>query len=553
MKLKRILAGALAAVVSISTVALASLSTASATDALGEPSTGWYSGEYGQKELKIVQDWNNKTTWSAIAGKTELYFVFDVTAVSKTAYASVCYSGNNYGFDNWKPSEASPAVEISKPGQYVVKLDCTKKSSSGKTATSFTEQLAYCSIGFYNSDSASAGDSYDVTASSLVGVYAEYPTSVEPDTTEPETTEPETTEPETEPADGLVFNLTTNDTSVVLASNTVTEDGTYTISADGLNYAASGTAFTVYAADATNVISSDTIVTVDEIIINGASYDVPDHWINSSPFDGAKVDIAFWNPWWTTNSIALDTSTTVNSISITYTLTGTGLGAEPDTTEPETEPDTTEPDTTEPETNPTPSFNYKAGLSFADSVDWTPSTWGDPSVEITGAGDYTLTWDVAAWVAANGDTYGIYAVEGCEVFLIDITDAAEYFAANGISIEVTSILCDDKEVPIIDTINQGDLEENGAWRVSLYNSTNEQGNAIDPDGIYAEKSIQVNFKVVTSETPTEETTEEPTEQPTTEPCDVTVSITPDKAYALPGEEVTYTVAVTPSQQMQHFR
>ena len=47
----------------------------------------------------------------------------------------------------------------------------------------------------------------------------------------------------------------------------------------------------------------------------------------------------------------------------------------------------------------------------------------------------------------------------------------------------------------------------------------------------------------TDEPPTDEPTEPETQEPTTEPADVTVSVTPDKAYAMPGDEVTYTIHV----------
>ena len=47
----------------------------------------------------------------------------------------------------------------------------------------------------------------------------------------------------------------------------------------------------------------------------------------------------------------------------------------------------------------------------------------------------------------------------------------------------------------------------------------------------------------TDEPPTDEPTEPETQEPTTEPADVTVSVIPDKAYAMPGDEVTYTIHV----------
>lgn len=109
----------------------------------------------------------------------------------------------------------------------------------------------------------------------------------------------------------------------------ITQDGQYTISAYSLSLISGETGFCLSSKGAKNIIKEDTKITLDKILINGISYNVPKGWINVSPWgsEGAvnDIDVCPWNPWWKNHSISLDDETVINTIQITFTLRGTGL------------------------------------------------------------------------------------------------------------------------------------------------------------------------------------------------------------------------------------
>ena len=172
MKLKKLLSGVAAALIALSSIGIASLTTVSAAEKLN---TSIFKPTMEGKEVKLIEDYSNSTIWSAIVGKTEFYLTFDVTAVSETVYASVCFWGNNYEYQNWKPSEASPAVSISETGSYTVKLDCTKTSSDGNSTDSFSsDPVTYLSIAFFTNEAGSE-DANNVVVANFTGAYDSNP------------------------------------------------------------------------------------------------------------------------------------------------------------------------------------------------------------------------------------------------------------------------------------------------------------------------------------------------------------------------------------------
>ena len=369
----------------------------------------------------------------------------------------------------------------------------------------------------------------------------------------------------------------------------VTEDGQYTIKAEGLNYVASGNSMYVSAENVKGtVISANTTFTYDSIKVNGTDYDVPAEWINAAAWgqgEGANnLDAAFWNPWWTNYSIKLDSSTTITSIEVVFTLKGTGLGDAP------TEPEPTDPDPTEtPTGDPTPGVSAEAQLTFqSGGYEWT--NWGgDTGVNTTITGDGTYTAEVnheRSHIEGMGDN-----ATKVNVMCVDMNGFATTLGVDSVNKEITLAekkqLVLDKGINIKDvtvTVDEGteyedsitldndkllfgDIEGNGNFRIEIWNTygnikpdlpEGSEGLAYyDPaveefmDNLEASDSIKVTFTIEgiggeqqpTDEPPTDEPTDEPTEQPTTEPADVTVSVIPDKAYAMPGDEVTYTVHV----------
>ena len=554
MKLKRILAGALAAVVSISTVALASLSTASAADPIEADWYGDGAGKIEGAQFKVIQNWNPGTTIDALSGATEFYVSFDVAADTEGLHAYLAFQDIGNKHSNWSYSAAAdaacPAVDCSKAGTYTV----------GYKGDAITTGFNFLAVIFVDA----AGKEYpndSIPATTLKGVYAEAPTAVEPETTEATTEAPTEAGPVQENIDSIEYNFTVTAGTGALKITSqkvgwtefngtadVTGNGDYSIKLTGIGATGmtnlgfiSGEGFTV---TMNNIVVNDkyTFEVGESLTTTTANANgLPNIWNAKGQADVVYTGTA-------DGKTATLVGSTKDSVGITLTVANAAPTA-PQPTEATTEPET-DPQPTEATTDqPTPPASYTAALSYAAASTWTPSVWNEPSVEITGEGEYSLEWKVSEWTDDQGN--GGYQAKGAEVLLIDIPDAAPYFIENGLSIEITSILCDGDEVSIIAPVNQGtleDKEEMQDWRVSLYNSTNDQGNSIDPDEIYAEDTLTVNFKVVKSDVPTEETTEATTE-PTTEPCDVTVSLTPDKAYALPGDEVTYTVAVTPNQPL----
>lgn len=111
----------------------------------------------------------------------------------------------------------------------------------------------------------------------------------------------------------------------------ITGDGTYTVSATGLSDSLTENSIYLNAnAASSSVLSSDTKIVIDEIKINGTTYANPTYWQSAvSPINSksGEFDVAIWNAWNTERSVSIDSSTTVNSVSIKFTLSGTGLGS----------------------------------------------------------------------------------------------------------------------------------------------------------------------------------------------------------------------------------
>ncbi len=124
-----------------------------------------------------------------------------------------------------------------------------------------------------------------------------------------------------------------------------------------------------------------------------------------------------------------------------------------------------------------------------------------------------------------------------------ITDTSALEAAITEAEEIDTSKYTDETVAALTT-----AVENGKALLENIDATQEavdQAVTAVKDAISAlkEKVEEPTDEPPTDEPPTDEPTEPETQEPTTEPADVTVSVTPDKAYAMPGDEVTYTVHV----------
>ena len=139
---------------------------------------------------------------------------------------------------------------------------------------------------------------------------------------------------------------------------------------------------------------------------------------------------------------------------------------------------------------PAATMNHTAGLSYADA-DWYPQTWGEiASVNVTGAGNYTLSWDLTD------------PVEGVVVFVIDIGEVGGTAAADIIELGLTSLTLtvDGKDVPVdLSKVVTGDIEEDGQYRIEIYNEygSTKDDSPVDVSLLNASENITVNFTLGT--------------------------------------------------------
>ncbi|MDE6860689.1 MAG: hypothetical protein K2J65_09795 [Duncaniella sp.] len=148
------------------------------------------------------------------------------------------------------------------------------------------------------------------------------------------------------------------------------------------------------------------------------------------------------------------------------------------------------------------SGTYSAGLSYA-SADWSISTWGESSkVDVHGDGVYTLSWNATGHcigaVVWCIDIEGLGAAIGddksglkCEILSISLDDNAVEFVGKNLEQETPAVFS------TIDNskIATGDLENNGKYRIEIYNEFGNTKNTmpIDLSLVNFSKKIDVTF------------------------------------------------------------
>ncbi|MCC8191666.1 MAG: dockerin type I repeat-containing protein [Ruminococcus sp.] len=338
---------------------------------------------------------------------------------------------------------------------------------------------------------------------------------------------------ETVTINSITYNFTvTNDaTSTVTFTNQNTSWASFTASVDvDGNGSYSATTTGMSASGLTNLgyieATAATTLTVDTIVINDMYTLDVGVTLNSSSSTGNGMA----NIWNDEGKADVVYSVGINADG-TYTGTLVGDGgssitfevAKVVTEEPITE--TTEA-SSEVEEN---SFNE--ALCFADS-DWYPTTMdGSVGVMVNSDGTYTILWDVSE--------YG--GISDALIFCIDLYDASTNHP--NMSAELNSIMVDGKSVAFdASKIIYGDIEENGNYRIEIYNTYGDSAAdpGVDPDDIYAEETLSITFSVSGLSTGT---TDEPVDP------DVIVNITADTETAYVGDEVTYTLSIIPNQQL----
>jgi hypothetical protein len=144
--------------------------------------------------------------------------------------------------------------------------------------------------------------------------------------------------------------------------------------------------------------------------------------------------------------------------------------------------------------------DYTAFLMFADK-DWAfgnfDSTLESATTTISGDGTYTVTLN-----AADVDGDASVGANGAQVFCVDIEGAQAGLTEEGKTFSVTdlSVTADGEEVAVdADKIVTGDIEENGNFRIEIYNDYGDTVSdaPIDAEGFTFKDNITVEFTLET--------------------------------------------------------
>lgn len=137
-----------------------------------------------------------------------------------------------------------------------------------------------------------------------------------------------------------------------------------------------------------------------------------------------------------------------------------------------------------------------AFLMFTDR-DWAFGNW-DPSLQsatttVNGAGTYSVTLNAAE---VGGD--GTNAANGAMVFCVDIVGASADLAQEGKTYQVSDVkvTADGNEVAVdAEKVVSGDLEENGNYRIEIYNEygSTAANSPIDFEGFTFSDTLTVDF------------------------------------------------------------
>ncbi len=158
---------------------------------------------------------------------------------------------------------------------------------------------------------------------------------------------------------------------------------------------------------------------------------------------------------------------------------------------------------------------WTAFLMFTDTA-WAFGNWDATyaSTTVTGAGSYSVTLN-ATDVGGDGTT----GCAGINVFCVDITGANAALMENNQTFAVTDIkvIADGSEVTLdASKIGTGDIEENGNYRIELYNiyGVTAEDPAMDGENFTFANTLTVEFTLALVDAETGDPVEtEPTEPP----------------------------------------
>ncbi|MCC8192254.1 MAG: FIVAR domain-containing protein, partial [Ruminococcus sp.] len=301
------------------------------------------------------------------------------------------------------------------------------------------------------------------------------------------------------------------------SSVTVTGDGTYTITASVADMGDTADGVVVFVIDLAGASTAypDLTAVLDSITVDGDSVAIDGTKVLYGDIEGnGNYRIEIYNQYGSgtaSNSpIDPDDIYAEETLSITFTVSGLGAAT---TEEPTEEPTEDSSEATE-DSSAEEEVEVNAALCFTTSG-WYPTTMdGTVGVVVNGDGTYTITWDVTEYGGINDAL----------VFCIDLYDASVNYPDLIATLE--SITVDGEEVAFdASKIIYGDIEENGNYRIEIYNTYGDSAAdpGVDPDDIYAEETLSITFSVsglsteATEESSTEDSSEEPTEDSSEDP------------------------------------
>ncbi|MCD7957986.1 MAG: cellulase family glycosylhydrolase [Ruminococcus sp.] len=371
---------------------------------------------------------------------------------------------------------------------------------------------------------------------------------------------------------GTAENWAADGDSITSAS--VTGDGTYTVSWDLEEATSTGSswflAVQIDPAGEADTFTTDTFedleVTLDSVTVDGVAIeDLSTAYINTRYYESNGVTRIYLHDDWTkTGAEVLDDMDIESNITVTFTISGTGIEASSDTTTTTTETTTTTTETTTTSdggdtTSGDPVGNAYLIGSFGTAENWAADGDSITSASVTGDGTYTVSWDLeeatstgSSWFlavqidpAGEADTFTTDTFEDLEVTLDSVT-------VDGVAIEDLSTAY----------INTRYYESNGVTRIYLHDDWTKTGAEV-LDDMDIESNITVTFTIsgtgieassdtttttttttTTETTDTDETTTTTTTTNTDDTTTTTTTTTTDTDATTTTEETTTTTSTT---------
>ncbi len=283
------------------------------------------------------------------------------------------------------------------------------------------------------------------------------------------------------------------DQTLASATTQVTGDGTYTVTLNASEVGGDGTT----AASGAMVFCVDIVDAVTGMSATGKTFEVTDLKVtadgNDVAVDMSKIAtgdieekgtyrIEIYNEYGSTvNDSPIDQNglSFVDTLSVTFTVKTVDAPASESAAASAV-------------------IDNTAFLMFTDR-NWAFGNWdatlASATTQVTGAGSYSVTLN-ATEVGGDGTT----AASGAMVFCVDVVGLGATLAASGQEAKLTniSILADGAEVAVdASKIVTGDIEENGNFRIEIYNEYGSTVNdsPIDQNALAFAQTLTVNFDI----------------------------------------------------------